>query len=314
MLIDGGNKADSSLIYSYLKENSIDYLDYIVCTHAQEDHAGGLAGALNYASVGVALSSVTEADNDAFEDFVKYLDLQGVSITVPAPGDTFPLGNASVQILGPISMDEEEPNNTSIVLRVVYGDTSFLFTGDAEREEEQEILDAGYALQSTVLKVPHHGSASSTSYPFLREVMPLYAVISVGADNSYGHPTDEVLSRLRDADTKVYRTDMQGTIIANSDGKDVTFTVERNADANTFAGPTPAPAPVVAPDVPSTSGDDNKTVPAGTDYVLNTNTHKFHYPNCASVKKMKDKNKQFYTGTREEVIAMGYSPCGNCHP
>lgn len=321
MLIDGGNSADSSLIYSYLKERSIDHLDYIVCTHAQEDHAGGLSGALNYASVDVALSPVTDEDNAAFQDFVKYLDRQGVAITVPAPGDSFALGNSTVQVLGPITMDEDEPNNTSIVLRVVYGDTSFLFTGDAEREEEQELLDAGYTLQSTVLKVGHHGSSSSTSYPFLREVMPLAAVISVGADNTYGHPTEEVLSRLRDADVKVYRTDLQGTVVCTSDGKDVKVSVDRNADIDTIAPPTPTPKPtpaptaaVVAPVVPFPEGDGNLNAPAGTDYVLNTNTHKFHYPNCKSVKKMKDKNKQFYTGTRDEVMAMGYSPCGNCHP
>lgn len=314
MLIDGGNKADSSLIYSYLKEHDISHLDYIVCTHAQEDHAGGLAGALNYATVDVAFCPVTRADNAAFNDFVKYLDLQGVSITEPVAGETFQLGHAEIKILGPLSIDEDEPNNTSIVLRIEYGATSFLFTGDAEREEEQEILDAGYSLQSTVLKVGHHGSASSTIYPFLREVMPLYAVISVGKENLYGHPTDEVLSRLHDADVKVFRTDMLGTVIGKSDGKIVDFTVEKNPDADTFATSVQKPE-TITPVTTISGGADTSVQPAlGTDYVLNINTHKFHYPSCASVKKMKDKNKQFFTGTREEVLAMGYSPCGNCHP
>ena len=111
-------------------------------------------------------------------------------------------------------------------MKIIYGDTSFLFTGDAEREEEQEILNAGYDLSTTVLKVGHHGSKNSTTYPFLREIMPQYAVISVG-DNSYGHPTEDTLSRLRDADVKVYRTDMQGDIIATSDGKTVTITTKK---------------------------------------------------------------------------------------
>lgn len=317
MLIDGGNSADSSLIYSYLKSRAIDHLDYIVCTHAQEDHAGGLSGALNYATVDVALCPVTDDDNAAFQDFVKFLGQQSVSITVPTPGDSYALGSATIQVLGPISMDEDEPNNTSIVLRVVYGETSFLFTGDAEREEEQEILDAGYMVQSTVLKIGHHGSSSSTSYRFLREVMPLYAVIHVGADNSYGHPTDEVLSRLRDADVKVYRTDLQGSVICTSDGSNVEFTVERNANIDTLAPPTPVPEPtaaIVAPVVPFPEGDGNFDAPAGTEYVLNTNTLIFHCPDCKSVKKMKDKNKQYFTGTREEVLSMGYSPCGNCKP
>lgn len=316
MLIDGGNAEDSNLIYSYLKKLSQDHLDYIVCTHGHEDHVGGLAGALNYASVDHALCSVTSYDSKAFGNFTKYLDKQGVSIEVPSAGDTFRLGSAQVQVLGPIN-SSNEPNNMSIVLRIVYGETSFLFTGDAEREEEQDILDAGYSLDSTVLKVGHHGSANSTTYPFLREVMPEYAVISVGKDNSYGHPTEEALSRLRDADVTVYRTDMQGDIICTSDGKVVSFSVERNADADTLASIGPnSTQQGTSPATPPPQDDEQQDTPApaGAQYVLNTNTHKFHYPSCSSVKQMSEKNKSYYTGTRDEVIDMGYEPCQRCNP
>ncbi len=322
MLIDGGNAEDSSLIYSYLKSHSLKHLDYIVCSHAHEDHVGGLAGALNYASADHALCPVTSYDSKAFKSFVSYLEKQKVSITVPSAGDKFSLGSASVQILGPVTTDEDDPNNSSIILRIVYGDTSFLFTGDAEREEEQAVLASGRTLDSTVLKVGHHGSDTSTTYPFLREVMPEYAVISVGKDNSYGHPTENTLSRLRDADVKVFRTDLQGDVVCQSDGKSVTFTVERNADADTLsnAGSGSAGAKQTAAadtkDTETSRVKETQTAPApaGTDYVLNTNTHKFHYPSCSSVKQMKDKNKSFYTGTREEVISMGYDPCKRCNP
>ncbi len=222
MLIDGGNAADSSLIYAYLEQEQLDVLDYIVCTHAHEDHVGGLSGALNYAQAETALAPVTDYNSKAFRNFVKYLDEQGKEIMIPQPGDYFSLGSAQVQVVGPIS-PSDNPNNTSIVLKVTYGETSFLFTGDAERQEEQEILEAGFDLESTVLKVGHHGSNTSSSYPFLREVMPEYAVISVGEGNDYGHPSEEVLSRFHDLGAQVYRTDELGHIICTSDGKNVTF-------------------------------------------------------------------------------------------
>ena len=286
MLIDGGNREDSSLLYSYLKQYEVDHLDYMVATHAHEDHVGGLLGALNYAQVDTAYCPVGSYDSDSFENFVKYLAKQDRAITIPQAGDSFALGSAVVQIVG-VDSEADDTNNTSIVLRVVYGDTSFLFTGDAEREAEELILSSGYEIESTVLKVGHHGSESSTSYPFLREVDPAYAVISVGEGNTYGHPTEEVLSRLRDADVETYRTDLQGTIVCSSDGETVTFKTQNAVEK-----------------------------PVGTDYVANQNpsSMKFHKPSCGSVESMKEEYRFYFTGTREELIAMGYAPCGSCKP
>lgn len=155
----------------------MDHLNYVVATHAHEDHVGGLVGALNYASADTALCPVTDYDSKAFRSFVRYLG--DTLITVPTAGDRYTFGSSYFDILGPIN-SSDEPNNTSIVLKLTFGKTAFLFTGDAEREEEQDILNAGYDLSATVLKVGHHGSDTSTTYPFLREIMPQYAVISVG--------------------------------------------------------------------------------------------------------------------------------------
>lgn len=265
MLIDGGNKSDSSLIYSFLKKQNVKYLDYMVATHPHEDHVGGLSGALNYAKVGTVYSSVKTHDSDAFNDFLKNLNKQKKSITVPKAGDSFKFGSANVEILGPVENGKDE-NNNSIVLRITYGETSFLFCGDAELEEETSILDEEYDISCAVLMVGHHGSANSTNYRWLREAAPKYAVISVGKDNTYGHPTEETLSRLHDAEVTVFRTDLQGDIICTSDGKNVNFTVERNKDADTLKPhiEETKSAPTIAA-VTST----------GNTYILNTNTKKF---------------------------------------
>ena len=175
--------------------------------------------------MGTALSPVTEGTTKVFKNLVKSLEKQNVTLAVPSVGDTFSLGSAQVEVLGPVQ-EYDEPNDTSIVLRIQYGGTSFLFTGDMESTAEADLVESGARLSATVLKVGHHGSSSSTSYRFLREVLPDYAVISVGTDNKYGHPTEAVLSRLEDAEAQIYRTDLHGTVIAESDGTTVIFHTE----------------------------------------------------------------------------------------
>lgn len=326
MLIDGGKPEASSIIYTYLKKLNIEKLNYIVCSHADDDHIGGLSAPLANMTVENILAPETPADTRAYRSIIEKSHEQGIKIRHPKHGESMDFASSKIDFYGPVTESENDRNNGSIVMKVIYGETSFLFTGDAEREEEKQILDAGYDISSTVLKVGHHGSANSATYPFLREVMPKYAVISVGK-NSYGHPTEDVLSRLRDAGAEVYRTDMQGDIIAKSDGQTVSITTSKNQNVQTnptaaaksenysTAEPTITPAiePTVAPAVVPA------VVPAAEqaeihEYICNENTKKFHYASCRAVAKMNDENKGYLNCTRDEAIAKGYEACKICNP
>lgn len=301
MLVDGGGAYASDIIYTCLKKQGITHLDCIVCSHADEDHVGGLSGALSAVSASAVYAPETEADTKAYQNFKKKVQEQGLEIQHPKHGSSFTLGSSTVEVLGPISENTSERNNTSIVLKVRYGETSFLFTGDAEFDEEHDILEQGYDLSADVLKVSHHGSAGATSYRFLREVLPDYAVISVDKDNAYGHPTEEVLSKLRDADVQVYRTDLQGDIIATSDGKNVTITPSKNADMDTLTIEKPAVS------MPQTGENQSST----ERYIGNQNSKKFHLPTCHTLPA---EHNRVYFSTRDEAIQEGYTPCQNCSP
>jgi len=289
MLVDGGNVGDSDLLAAVLKKQGVDELDYVVCTHAHEDHAGGLPGALHQAKPGHALAPVTEADNRPFTKFVQAAAQRGVSIEVPEPDDTFPLGGATVEVLGP-RKDYDDPNNTSLVLRLTYGDTRFLLTGDMESDAERDLLDAGCDVSADLLKVGHHGSSSSTCYRFLEAVAPEYAVISCETGNDYGHPHDETLQSLCDASVKLYRTDMQGDILAESNGKTIRVTTARNQNVETNPYGMEG-----APDY----------------YIGNLTSRKFHRPTCSGLPAP---SNQIRFASRDEAANAGYAPCGLCHP
>ena len=328
MLIDGGPSDASSILYTILKQKNITSLDVVIATHPDADHIGGISGALNYASTDICYSPVTDHDTRQFKSLLRYLKRHGIAITVPQAGQSFELGTAKVDIIGPISAPDDS-NNSSIVTKITYGDTVFLFTGDAEEDEEKAISRAGYSVDCDVLKVAHHGSAYSTKKAFLRKASPQIAVISCGKDNSYGHPTKEVLERLSAAGVELYRTDLQGDITVTSDGKTVTVATEKTATDDALWTPghelTGTDSDIIIPIVTTEniSGDNidrnvnitsQTAQPVSSSYVLNTNTKKFHIPTCSSIKRMSAKNRQDVIMTREEIIEMGYSPCGNCHP
>ena len=238
MLIDGGNDADGDDVVAYLTALGVPSLDLVVGTHCHEDHLGGLDKIANAFTVEEVWYPDYRHGTVNETMFLEAVERQGIAAYQPDPGTTYTLGSAICQVVGPIAKEFEDPNDTSIVIKIVYGENSFLFTGDAELAEETSILDAGYDISCDVLKVGHHGAYTSTGYRWLKTSAPSYAIISVGTGNNDGHPTEATLSRLSDAEVAVYRTDLQGHIVCTSDGTNITISVQKNPDADTFV---PAP-------------------------------------------------------------------------
>ena len=291
MLYDGGNVDDGSLVVSYLQNQGVEELQYVFCSHAHEDHVGGLAAALAYFPAYHVYSPVTEASTKCFQDFVKYTRQQGLQVEVPAAGTVWQLGSATVTMLGPVAQ-YSDTNDTSIVLRIDYGSTSFLLTGDMEKTAETDLVNSGANLKADVLQVGHHGSSTSTGYLFLNAVLPEMAVISCGVGNKYGHPHEETLSILRDAGVDLYRTDLQGTITIGSDGQNYTVGYEHFV-----------PDGPLNPTAPAASGTAQQA------YIGNVNSKKFHLPTCPNLPA--EKNQILFSGY-DEAIAAGYTPSSNC--
>lgn len=227
MLIDGGNNTDGEFVKEYIGRQNITQLDYIIATHPHEDHIGGLDYIINSFNIGKVYHPRQTTTTETFKDFISAVKENGLSLSVPTVGEQFKLGEALVTVLAPNSSNYQDLNDYSIVLKVTFKNTTFLFTGDAEAVSENEMLKNDLDLKADVLKVGHHGSKSSTSSTFLNAVKPKYAVISVGEGNKYGHPGDSILERLENAGVKTYRTDINGTIIAKSDGRVITIVCDK---------------------------------------------------------------------------------------
>ena len=294
MLIDAGDATKGTAIQNYLQKQKITKLDYLILTHPDADHIGGAPVIITKFNIDRVFVSNFEKDNENYRKLIQSLDDKQIRPLTPKVNSIYTLGTASITILAP-GKEYDNPNDASIALLLKDGARSFLFTGDASEEAEKDLLETGVPISADVYKVGHHGSKYSTSGDFFKAGGPSYAVISCGVDNAYGHPHAETLNTLRTNGVMVYRTDEEGTIIASTDGKSITFNVP--ASESWKAG--------------EQTGSGTPSVTVKPAYVLNTKTKKFHRPSCDSLPTV---NRQDSSESRESIIAQGYSPCKKCNP
>jgi competence protein ComEC len=326
MLIDAGNDEDNQIIKRYLDSQGIKQLDVVVGTHAHEDHIGSMSYIINAFKVVKVYFPKQTANTNVFKDFVNSVKGKGLQLTTPVVGESFKIGDATATILAPNGSGYEDANDYSVVLKLTYGSNSFLLTGDAEAVSESEMLAKGTDLSATVLKVGHHGSKSSTSQSFLNKVNPKHAVISVGKGNSYGHPTQEVMNRLKAKGVTTYRTDESGTVVATSNGNNITFStnpgsyngVSSSASSNNTGSsgssstggsgnaPTSQPAPTPTPTPAPAPTNNARTV------FFTKSGKSYHYDqNCRAFKS----NSIVLSGPLSQAISGGHSdPCDFCVP
>lgn len=226
MLIDAGTNEMGKTVVKYLQDLGITKIDYLIGTHPHEDHIGGLDDVINNFEIGTIYMPKVQTNTKTFEDVLDAISNKNLKINSPETGYIFDVGNAKCEVMSINNSSEETKNNlnlASIVIRMTYGETSFLFMGDAEEENE---LARSWE-QTTVLKVGHHGSDTSSSKSFLEQVKPEIAVISVGEGNTYGHPKQTTIDKLNEIGATIYRTDKNGTITITSNGKEVKVATER---------------------------------------------------------------------------------------
>ncbi len=246
VLVDAGAPGSGRVILDAMKRYGVSQIDLMIATHAHADHIGGADEVMRRTKVSTVLDSRVPNTTKSYEDFLEEIEKSGAKYVAASPGQKFDLGGgAQLTVLAPLqpffTKDQlrsgaNEPNANSVVTRLDYGDFSMLLTGDAEAETEERLMKAGANFKTKVLKVGHHGSRYASSEKFLRQGGFEAAIISDGADNRYGHPSQDALERFRQLGTKLYRTDLQGEVTIVSRGSGYEIKTERATTSDLWAG------------------------------------------------------------------------------
>lgn len=340
MLIDAGNNDKGTTVQSYLMSQGVEKLDYVIGTHPDADHIGGLDVVIYKFDCDTIIMPDVANDTRTYDDVVQAMKSKGYQTTYPVVGETYTLGGATFTIVAPNADYGNDMNDWSVGVLVQNGNNRFLFTGDAEEKAEEDILNNGIDISADVYAAAHHGSKTATSQAFLDKVSPTYVVISAGEGNKYGHPHAEVLNCLRAAGISVFRTDEQGTIVATSDGNDITWncspseswkageptgssdTSQNAASSGTGTSNNNSSSSVVdnsSGDSTASSGSSDAGIAADTSGSTNSDSSsvmvhitdtgsKYHSAGCSYLKKSD------HEVTLSEAKSMGLTPCSRCNP
>ena len=304
MLIDAGEEEKSNIVADYLEERNIEDLDYVIGTHPHSDHIGGLPMIFKKFSVKQIFIPPVQNTTIAFEDLLISIQQEGIGITTPIVGKTYILGDAEFTIAAPLKDYDEHINNSSIALRIDFHNTSFFLAGDAEYTAELDMINGDISLDSSILLINHHGSNTSSCEEFLHAVSPEFAVISVGADNSYGHPASEVIERLEMLNITFFRTDQNGTIIAESDGDEIQWLFETDRSIASDSSLEDKTESNSTKEYDSLILDQNDE----TIVFITKSGKKYHLENCSYLQESK------ISISLSEAELSNYTPCTVCHP
>ena len=316
LLYDGGNRAHADEVVQYLKNQQIETIDYMISSHYDEDHLGGLVKCLDNFEVEHVLGSDYVHTSELFNTFMNTATAHALIVEYPSVGDTYEFGTGSFTVMAPDGISQNS-NDNSVVIRLVNGNNSFMFMGDAEETSEQDMISTGMNLECDVLSLGHHGSASSTTWDLLEASTPSWAVISCGQDNSYGHPAAETMGKLKDMDIPVFRTDDQGTIIALSDGNVISWNQE---PCNDYAsGSEKKGSDSSSSQTAEYSGNDATVSESEAEEVSDSDTQermvwisatgsKYHSkPDCGNMNPNKATQE-----TESQALSQGYEACKKC--